>query len=143
MIIYKSKIGAVLVIPLVALTVGTAVMMLSERDWWSFGGLLLTGAFVTHMMLSTYYRLDGSHLQIRCGFLYFKELDVYSVKKIVETSNPLSAPAASLDRLEIFYGHFKSVMISPRDKKGFIREMLRIHPGIEVKLKNKTFQVPV
>lgn len=39
------------------------------------------------------------------------------------TSNPLASPALSLDRLKIEYGQGHWIMISPRDREGFLREL--------------------
>ncbi|RDW18030.1 hypothetical protein CWR45_10245 [Oceanobacillus chungangensis] len=38
-----------------------------------------------------------------------------------KTKNPLSSPALSLKRLEIVYGQYNSVLISPFDREEFIR----------------------
>lgn len=59
-----------------------------------------------------------------------------SIKNISETRNPISSPALSLDRLEIVYNRFDSVLISPADKIDFIAELLHRKPDIEVGLKN-------
>ena len=57
-------------------------------------------------------------------------IDIKSIRKIIETYNPLSSPAASIDRLEIFYNKFDSILISPKDKK-------EIGPGQTKKEKKK------
>ena len=58
-------------------------------------------------------------------------------KKITETNNALSSPATSLDRLEITYGKFDSVIISPKQKQEFINDITTLNPNVEVKFKNK------
>lgn len=50
----------------------------------------------------------------------------------METKSPLSSPATSLDRLEIMYNKNESIIISPKDRTGFINELKTINPGIEV-----------
>jgi hypothetical protein len=49
---------------------------------------------------------------------------------IAETHNPLSSPALSLDRIEIEFGAYDSVMISPKDKTGLITAITAINPNI-------------
>ena len=49
----------------------------------------------------------------------------------------ISSAAASLDRLEILYDTFGSVLVSPKEKMGFIDQLKEINPSIEVKLKEK------
>lgn len=92
-------------------------------------------AFIGHMLLTTYYQVEGNTLTIKCGFLINQEVKIDTIRKIKETSNPLSAPAASLDRLEIAFNKFDNVLISPKDKAGFINELTKLNPGIEVQLK--------
>ncbi|MBD3724807.1 MAG: PH domain-containing protein, partial [Flavobacteriaceae bacterium] len=42
----------------------------------------------------------------------------------------LSTPASSLtDRIEVFYGNSKSIVISPKDKQGFVDELLKQNSG--------------
>ena len=45
------------------------------------------------------------------------------IKTVTPTSNPLSSPALSLDRLQINYGRWGSIMISPKDKEAFIQDL--------------------
>ena len=91
--------------------------------------------FVIHMFMTTVYTIDGDKLTIKCGFLYNKNIDIKTIKMISETNNALSSPATSLDRLEINYGKFDSVIISPKLKSEFINEIMRLNPNVEVKYK--------
>jgi hypothetical protein len=65
------------------------------------------------------------------------KIDIGVIRKIKETNNPLSSPALSLDRLWIDYGKGAAVMISPKDKEGFIRHILQINPSVEVKYRKQ------
>lgn len=76
-------------------------------------------------------------MKIRCGFLFNKYIDIKTIKKITETNNPLSSPATSLDRLEITYGKFDSILILPKQKIEFINDIKSLNPNVEIKLKNK------
>ncbi len=58
-------------------------------------------------------------------------MNIEKIKSITKTNNPISAPAASFDRIEINYGEFNSVIISPKDKIGFIKELIKINPNID------------
>ncbi len=136
---FKSKIGLELVIPLIVVF-GTVLMLtVSEKpSWLGLAILLPVILFVAHIFLTTYYVINGHNLIIKCGFLFNKTIDINTIKKISETNNPLSSPATSLDRIEITYGKFDSVIISPKLKKEFINEITRLNPSIEVKYKDKT-----
>ena len=91
-------------------------------------------AFILYLFLSTDYTIDKGKLKIKTGFVYNKYLDIEKIKLITETNNPISAPAASFDRIEIHYGEFSSVIISPKDKIGFIKELMKINPNIDSKI---------
>jgi len=136
--IYKSKIGLELAIPLV-LVFGTVLTLTisQEPSWIGIVIFLPVILFVVHMFMTTEYTIDNDKLTVKCGFLYNKTIDIKSIRKITETNNPLSSPATSLDRLEINYGKFDSVLISPKQKSEFINEIKRLNPNIEVKYKNK------
>jgi hypothetical protein len=136
--IYNSKIGLELVIPLV-LIIGTALTLtITEKPSWIGIAILLPVIFfVVHMFLTTNYTIESDELIIKCGFLFNKTIDIKTIKKITETNNPLSSPATSLDRLEINYGKFDTIIISPKHKTEFINDIKRLNPNVEVKLKKK------
>ena len=89
------------------------------------------------MFITTNYTIDGNSLIIKCGFLLNKTIDIKGIKKITETNNPLSAPAISLDRLEISYGTYDSILISPKQKKEFIETIVSLNPQVEIRYKKK------
>lgn len=124
-----------LVVPLVLIFGTVLVLIINEKpNWIAIAILLPVILFVVHMFLTTKYTIEGDKLVIKCGFLYHKTIDINTIRRIAETNNLLSSPATSLDRLEILYGKFDSVLISPRRKAEFINDIKRINPGIEVKL---------
>ena len=135
MTVYKSKIGPELAIPL-SIVLGGALLLMAFGKHWS--GLLLMVvliAFVAHLFLTTKYTVEGNTLVIQAGFIVKKTIDIRSIRKLAETRNPLSSPAASLDRIKITYNRYDYLMISPEDKMAFIRHLTSINPAIEVKLK--------
>ena len=72
------------------------------------------------------YGVDDTHLLVRFG-LVRQRIPLADVSEVHPTHNPLSSPALSLDRLHIQYGEgiFKSVMISPADRNGFLDDLAR------------------
>jgi hypothetical protein len=130
---YRSKIGPELVIPL-GLSLGTVfiLLLLFEPGWTGSLILLPIIIFITYMFANTYYVVDETVLRIKCGFLYHKQIDILSIQKIKESNNPLSAPATSLDRLELIYGKRNYELISPKDKQAFINHIKSINPNAEV-----------
>jgi hypothetical protein len=134
---YKSKKGMFILIPLTFLLVALISTLFRMQQWFGCVILLLVLVFIIHVFFTTYYQLNGNMLRIKSGFLIDREIDVRTVTKIKETNNPLSAPATSLDRLEIIFNGKDSILISPEDKTGFIADLCKIKPDIEVILKKK------
>lgn len=132
--VYKSKIGLELIIPLSLAFGFTIFSLINENKGWL--PLLLIGLLISaivYLLISIKYIVENTTLIIKCGFIYKIKIDIFDIRIIEETRNPISSPAASLDRLEIYYGKFDSVIISPKDKHAFIDELTRINSNIEVK----------
>jgi hypothetical protein len=133
--VHPSKIGLELAIPL-AVVLGSVFFLALFQEGGIWGALivLLVGGFILHLFLNTFYRIENHTLHIKCGFLYNATIDIYDIKKIAATKNPLSAPATSLDRLEIVYGKNDFCLISPNNKKSFVADILAVNPAVEIKL---------
>ena len=87
----------------------------------------------THFLcLQIKYKIDGENLNISCGIFGNQNIDINTIIKISETNDVSSSPAASIDRLEIRYNENETVLVSPKNKKGFIMNLLEINPNIEV-----------
>lgn len=135
--VYRSKIGLELVITLVIVLGGCTGLMIYDGVWQGLFVMIPSIGFVTHLFFTTYYVIEGSTLNIRCGFSR-QQVAIASIRKIDDGMNWMSAPALSTDRLELYLQGYNSVVISPKDKKGFIRHLLTIKPDIELKLNKIT-----
>lgn len=67
------------------------------------------------------YTLEEQQLVVRSGLIRWK-IPYSQITRIEPTSNPLSAPAWSLDRIEVAYNN-KSILISPVRKEEFLIEL--------------------
>ena len=135
---FESKIDLWLILFLSILFGGIAIKLALDGVWGSLIPILVTIAFIVHMFTTTFYVIEDKKLTIKCGFLINISISVDSIKKISETNNILSSPALSLDRLEIMYNKFDTILISPKDKKEFIKAIQKMNPQVEVKLQHKT-----
>ncbi|WP_180994200.1 PH domain-containing protein [Bacillus sp. Marseille-P3661] len=80
---------------------------------------ILLPIFILWLWFTTYYIIDEDNLVIKYG-PFKKTVPLKSIKSVRKTMNPLSSPALSLKRLEIVYGQFNSVLISPLDRERFM-----------------------
>ncbi len=98
-----------------------------------FLGLFLTiiSGLITHMFLKTVYTIEENKLKIKCGFFTYKPIEINDIKEITKSNNIISSPAASFDRIEIKYGKFEEVIISPKDKFEFAKYLTNLNPKIK------------
>lgn len=131
--VFNSKVGLEILIPLCLIFGGVIVMMIVNQHW---GGLVPMGLvilFSGHFYFTTYYKVrSDKQLEIRCGFLFHKTFAIDRIRKIAPTYNPLSSPALSLDRLEISYDASNTILVSPKDREGFIAALVNNNPAIVV-----------
>jgi hypothetical protein len=134
--IYKSKIdfGLVLIIVLI-MGLSALPMFIGSVSW--FGLFVLSGVtiFIIYVFAATFYEIEDNTLYIRSGWSKPIEIDISTIVKIQETNNILSAPATSLDRLEIEYDKRKKIMISPKMKKDFLSKIKELNPQVIINLK--------
>lgn len=128
--LYKSKIGWGMVSVLLIVYVGCSLLMLFDDSWPGILFITPFFAFVGYTLATTYYVIEGEALRVRSGLFYNKTFDIKAFRKIIKTNNAINAPAASLDRLELFFNGYDSVVISPKDKEAFIEHIRSINPDI-------------
>ena len=71
------------------------------------------------LLYTTQYLVEDEVLKIQSGPFKWT-IPITSISQVVETTNPRSSPALSLRRLEITYGESKTIMVSPKDREGFL-----------------------
>ena len=127
----------------------------SKKDWWVLAFLVcMTGLLLQLLMtmqakgnieayplhtatyiatifviwwpvVNTRYVVDDETLIISCMFLKWK-IKLVDIQNIEPTSNSVSSPALSLDRLKIEYqkdGKNKFVLVSPKNKEKFCQAL--------------------
>lgn len=92
--------------------------------------------FVLLLWINTKYYIRDDQLVIK-GVLKDTLIPIGSITSVKTSRNPLSAPALSMDRLEINYGKYEFTLISPLEKERFVEELLKINPLITIEEKSK------
>lgn len=93
--------------------------------------LILIFSLIMYMFLNTEYTIETYQLKIRCGFFKYKPIAISDIKEIKKSSNIISSPAASFDRIEIKYGKFDEIIISPKHKNQFAECLTNLNPKIK------------
>lgn len=131
---HTSKIDSWFIWLVILVFVLTALLLAYEKMWGGVLAMLSVLCSVLAMLPMVRYYIGNKTLILKTAF-YRKEVEVSSIRKITALKNILSTPfATSFDRLEIFYNKYDSVIVSPKDKEVFIKDLLGINAEIEVKM---------
>jgi hypothetical protein len=101
------------------------ILIATGAVWLVTIGLLGIACFFLMMTLRTSYIITADTLIVRCWPFVKIPIPIGSIHRIHDTWNPIASPAASyLGRIEVHYGVGRSCIISPKDKSGFVSELL-------------------
>ncbi|MBU3823866.1 MAG: PH domain-containing protein [Candidatus Oceanisphaera merdipullorum] len=133
--VYKSKIDSLLIAVLISaivLCIYVSVTVLSSGSsatWWVILIVVSLGiGLPLWLLVGTRYTLDSKLLLVQSGPFKWR-IPVVEITNITPTKDPLSSPALSLDRLRIDYGRSNMLMISPRDKERFLKDLEALRCG--------------
>ena len=93
--------------------------------------LIIIFGLITHMFFKLEYIIEENKLKIKCGFFTFKPIEIKDIKEITKSNSIISSPAASFDRIEIKYGKWEELIISPKDKFTFAKHLTNLNPKIK------------
>ncbi|WP_042076873.1 PH domain-containing protein [Acinetobacter nosocomialis] len=134
---FRSKIDWWLLLIFVVITANIIFKIYQEVHHSSIGTnfshLMIYSLVILVIWLpvfNTYYVVENNTLIIK-SLVFGWKININDITQIEPTHNPLSSPALSLDRLKISYiknGRIAKVMISPKDKEGFLNT-LRKNPN--------------
>lgn len=124
--VYRTRIGWEIWIPVMFIIGFEAYLFISNEVWPGLVILaLFSSAMVTLIIKTRYIISDDNKLNVKCWFMFDLDIDIKSIHRIRKTYNPLSSPAAALiGRIEVFYDNGKSIIISPKQKKEFIADLV-------------------
>ena len=133
--IYYSKVSYTLLIVVFVVFFGSLIPNFiydgfSNAMFTTTAGLIVMYGLILHMFFNTTYKIEKEKLHIKCGFFKYKPVTIKEMKKVSKSSNIISSPAASFDRIEITYGKFEELIISPKHKTKFVEDLQKINPEI-------------
>ena len=99
------------------------VMSRMAGPLWLAAAITLVGCVLpVWLLVATNYVLTATTLDVRSGPFKW-QVSIAEVTSIMPTRNPISSPALSLDRIRIDYGDGRWIIVSPREKERFMREL--------------------
>ncbi|TLY78355.1 MAG: hypothetical protein E6K49_05935 [Gammaproteobacteria bacterium] len=128
---YRSKVDGLIAFYLVVLPLGLILAIGSVLpEQMHLAALALRAVllclliFFLWTLLGTSYMVDAESLDVRSGPFRWT-IPLRDIRSVTRTRDPHSAPALSFDRLRIEYGDGRSLLVSPQDQDGFIRDLQR------------------
>ena len=98
--------------------------------WLGLGICGLVIAFIAHLWTTTSYTITPDRqLIIKCGILEKYDISIDEINAVKKSNELTNAPALSVDRLEITYNGGR-ILISPRHKEKFVKDLKTINPKI-------------
>lgn len=131
--VFKSKVDIWMAIIFIVVPMSMIYGVITEP---SAILLLITALIIVLLCIlffGTRYVIEEDEL-IVYGGLYKKRIQIKQIRSLRPSKNPLSAPAMSIDRIEItFDPHIQVVLVSPKDKELFVKKLLEVNPNISLK----------
>lgn len=131
MLNFKSKKDVWLSVLIWGVIILMFFIMITEQNIVVYIVGILNNALLLWLWFGTSYRIDDEALIVRSG-PFKSTIDIKTIKKLKATKTLLAGPALSLDRIEIQYKTYDSVIVSPKDKIEFIETLLIKNNSIEV-----------
>ena len=131
--VYKSKVDKGLLIAIIAIVLLSYLPLLFEFSWIALALLVVTAAFIADPFCNTSYTIENGTLHIKCGIFLSSSFPIDRITKISKTNSCLSAPALSMDRIEIRFADKKTLVLSPNQRQAFIDHLRSLNPDIVVK----------
>ena len=93
---------------------------------------IITSAIIALLWFNTKYIIDGETLVIK-GIIRNTNIPIKSIRTVSPSRNPISAPALSIDRIEIIYGpNGNMAIISPKERKKFYSMLTALNEKINI-----------
>ncbi len=128
---FKSKISiGLLAFLIITLGFSLGVTIFQKPYWLGWVIHLPIILFVAHLFATTNYIIKDNNLVVSSSFFVKIVIDISTIRSVLPSTELLSAPALSFNRLKIMYGKNQSVLVSPKNRKNFIDELKKINPAI-------------
>ena len=115
-----------------AIGIGMILMLITRHSFWYVLPYILLEIILLYFLLTFRYVTDNNTVKIQYGFLNVKSIDIQNIQKIIIQDKQKGEPKITPLRIEIQYDKTKKIEVSPKDTVGFVENIERINPGIEI-----------
>ena len=121
-----------IVIYSLAISIGIVILLFTGHTFWYVLPYILLEIILLYFLLTFRYVTDNNTVKIQYGFLNVKSIDIQNIQKIIIQDKQKGEPKITPLRIEIQYDKTKKIEVSPKDTVGFVENIERINPGIEI-----------
>ena len=121
-----------IVIYSLAIGIGMVLMLITRHSFWYVLPYILLEIILLYFLLTFRYVTDNNTVKIQYGFLNVKSIDIQNIQKIIIQDKQKGEPKITPLRIEIQYDKTNKIVVSPKDTVGFVENVERINPGIEI-----------
>ena len=121
-----------IVIYSLAIGIGMVLMLITRHSFWYVLPYILLEIILLYFLLTFRYVTDNNTVKIQYGFLNVKSIGIQNIQKIIIQDKQKGEPKITPHRIEIQYDKTKKIEVSPKDTVGFVENIERINPGIEI-----------
>ena len=115
-----------------AIGIGMVLMLITRHSFWYVLPYILLEIILLYFLLTFRYVTDNNTVKIQYGFLNVKSIDIQNIQKIIIQDKQKGEPKITPLRIEIQYDKTNKIVVSPKDTVGFVENIERINPGIEI-----------
>ncbi|WP_459188226.1 PH domain-containing protein [Parabacteroides sp. APC149_11_2_Y6] len=131
--VFKSKVGWWYHFAIILVIAGTVKVFLGTN----IAGMiimLLVSMLTLHVLLNTWYKITADGMFIaHCSIFPEKRIPISEITELEATVLPVSSYALSLDRIIIYKGTLQWMLVSPVNKKEFVKLLRKHNPEIKIK----------
>ena len=121
-----------IVIYSLAIGIGMVLMLITRHSFWYVLPYILLEIILLYFLLTFRYVTDNNTVKKQYGFLNVKSIDIQNIQKIIIQDKQKGEPKITPLRIEIQYDKTNKIVVSPKDTVGFVENIERINPGIEI-----------
>ena len=115
-----------------AIGIGMILMLITRHSFWYVLPYILLEIILLYFLLTFRYVTDNNTVKIQYGFLNVKSISIQNFQKIIIQDKQKGEPKITPLRIEIQYDKTNKIVVSPKDTVGFVENIERINPGIEI-----------
>ena len=115
-----------------AVSIGIVILLITGYSFWYVLPYILLEIILLYFLLTFRYVTDNNTVKIQYGFLNVKSIDIQNIQKIIIQDKQKVEPKITPLRIEIQYDKTNKIVVSPKDTVGFVENIERINPGIEI-----------